>query len=72
MLTYKNLYGVTKDSDLEKYNYIKETNIDAMLRFITGSEDLENIDLQNCAKSFLMNYGMSEDNINSIIEKLCN
>ena len=71
MLTYKNLYGVTKDSDLEKYNYIKETNIDAMLKFVTNSENLQEVNLKDTTKSFLINYGMSEENIDLLINKLC-
>lgn len=71
MLTYDNYYGVNRNSDIEKYNYIKESNIDAMLRFITGVEDLDNVDYQKAAKTFLTKYGMSEDNINILIAKLC-
>ena len=71
MTTYYNFYNITKDSDLEKYNYIKQTNIDAMLKFITGSDDLNNVDYRKATTKFLTNYGMSEDNINQLINKLC-
>lgn len=71
MTTYYNFYNITKDSDLEKYNYIKQTNIDAMLKFITGSDDLNNVDYKKATTKFLTNYGMSEDNINQLISKLC-
>ena len=71
MITYDNYYGINKNSDLEKYNYIKETNIDAMLRFITKSDDIENVDYALSTKAFLMNYGMSEESIDALISKLC-
>lgn len=71
MITYDNLFGINKENDIEKYNYIKETNIDAMLRFITGSDNLQEVNYAQSAKIFLMNYGMSEDNINLLINKLC-
>lgn len=71
MLTYDNYYGINKNSDIEKYNYIKETNIDAMLKFITNSKDLDKVNYQEAAKIFLINYGMSEENVNALIAKLC-
>lgn len=72
MLTYQNYYGITKENDSEKYNYIKETNIDAMLKFITGTDELEEVNTKEATKSFLINYGMDEANIDSLINKLCN
>lgn len=72
MITYDNLYGVNKNNDPIKYNYIKETNIDAMLKFITNSEDLKNVDCASATKTFLINHGMNEENINLLIDKLCN
>lgn len=71
MLTYDNYYGVNKDSDIEKYNYIKQSNIDAMLKFITGTNDLNEVNYQEAATIFLINNGMSEENINALINKLC-
>ena len=43
METYKNYYSITKESDKDKYNTIKETNIDTMLRFITKSNEKDNL-----------------------------
>lgn len=71
MLTYKNYFGLTKDNEPEKYNYIKETNIDAMLTFITKTKDLQDLNYQEAATTFLIDYGMSEENINALIDKLC-
>lgn len=71
MLTYDNYYGVNINNDIKKYNYIKESNIDAMLKFITNADDLNKIDYQDATKKFLISYGMNEDNINILINKLC-
>lgn len=71
MLSYENYYGVNEDNDLKKYNYIKESNIDAMLKFITKSEDIESIDLKQKTKEFLISYDMEENSIDSLIDILC-
>ena len=71
MISYDNYYGVNKNKDIEKYNYIKESNIDAMLRFIAGVDDLTKVNYQEATRIFLMNYGMSEENIDALISKFC-
>ena len=71
MLSYKNYYGVTKETEPAKYDYIKQTNIDAMLRFITSADNVEEIDLKQATTSFLINYGMSDEQINLLIKVLC-
>lgn len=75
MLTYKNYYDITKDSDIERYETIKEKNIDLMLHYIIGDEnktkDLTKINnYSSYAKEYLLMVGMSEDNINKLINKL--
>ncbi|MBP5342607.1 tyrosine-protein phosphatase [bacterium] len=70
MTTYYNYYKIDKRS--EKYDIIKNMNMDEMLRFITNDENtpLNEIDLVASAKSYLLNGGMSNDEINSLINKL--
>ena len=75
MVTYKNYYNITKDSDIERYETIKEKNIDLMLHYIIGDEnktkDLTKINnYSSYAKEYLLMVGMSEDNINKLINKL--
>ena len=41
-----------------------------MLKFIVGSDDLENANLQLGAYNYLINAGMTEENINILINKL--
>lgn len=73
METYKNYYSITKESDKDKYNTIKETNIDTMLRFITKSNEKDNlnkIDYQTKTKEYLLSIGMKEEDINKLKEKI--
>ncbi|SCG81871.1 protein tyrosine/serine phosphatase [Proteiniborus sp. DW1] len=67
MQSYINYFGVEKGTD--KYNIITEDVI-AMLKFIAGSEDLENVDLATGAKSFLLAGGMTEAQIETLKTKL--
>ena len=74
MLTYVNYYKITLEKDKKRYDIIKERNIDAMLKFIVGDEnaDLTKIDFVPYVKQYLKNGGMTEDRINTLINKLCN
>ena len=36
-----------------------------------GSQELSDVNYQEVTKAFLTNYGMSENNINAFIDKLC-
>lgn len=70
MASFYNYYGVTKDGDERKYNYIVENNIKAMLGVIAGGEDPATADLAASAYEYLVKYGMSESAINILIDKL--
>lgn len=75
MVTYENYYSITKENDKDKYETIKEKNIDLMLHYIIGDEnktkDLTKINnYSSYAKEYLLMVGMSEDNINKLINKL--
>ena len=74
MLTYANYYKITLEKDKKRYDIIKARNIDAMLKFIVGDEnaDLTKIDFVPYVKQYLKNGGMTEDRINTLINKLCN
>ena len=41
-----------------------------MLKYISGSEELENVDYSLKAKDYLLSHGMKEEDINKLIEKL--
>ena len=78
MITYENYYGVNKIDDKEKYNAIKENYIDDMLRFIAdndpytgeGTIELEYLDWVNVIGRYLINNGMSEEDINNLYDKI--
>ena len=74
MLTYKNYYSITETSDSERYEIIKEKNIDVMLRHILNDEekDLSKADYQTVMNKYLFSIGMRQDDINKLIEKLSN
>ncbi len=55
MLTYKNYYKITKETDPLRYNIIKERNVDAMLRFLVN-DDTKKIDEINDYSEYIKKY----------------
>lgn len=74
MLTYDNYYHITNENDPLRYRILKERNIDTMLRFIAGDDniDLVNTDYTNSAKKYLIEGGMTEAEVNAFIAKVTN
>lgn len=75
MVTYENYYNITKENDKDKYETIKEKNIDLMLHYIIDDEkdekDLSKIDdYATLAKEYLLSINMTEKTINKIIKQL--
>ena len=75
MYTYKNYYDITKESDKDRYETIKEKNIDLMLHYVIGDEEeKENLaSITNYAervKSYLLSIGMNEASLNQLILNL--
>ncbi|MBO4860221.1 MAG: tyrosine-protein phosphatase [Clostridia bacterium] len=73
MLTYDNYYGINKTSDPERYDIIKEKNLDVMISYMTGtpaSEGFENADLAKSARALLIKTGMTEDSVNRLYSRL--
>ncbi|MBR3131659.1 tyrosine-protein phosphatase [Candidatus Saccharibacteria bacterium] len=75
MITYDNYYDITPIADSERYNTIKEKNIDLMLHYVIGDEE----EKQNLAKisdysayvrAYLLSIGMDEEAINRLIQNL--
>ena len=73
MVTYDNYYGITADSEPDKYQTILEKNLDAMIRSIVGDESINitNTDLSVYAKNYLLKAGMSEDEITAFLNRIC-
>ena len=72
MYTYKNYYKITKESDELRYRVIKERNVDAMLKFLIGSsdKDLNNLDFSPYIKNYLIAGGMTDTEVNDLINVL--
>ncbi|MGM0438453.1 MAG: tyrosine-protein phosphatase [Bacillota bacterium] len=67
MQSYVNYYGVEKGT--EKYEIIAK-DVTEMLKVMTGGEDPGNADLSEAAENYLMNGGMTKEQINSLKNKL--
>ncbi|MBQ9043587.1 MAG: tyrosine-protein phosphatase [Eggerthellaceae bacterium] len=73
MTTFANYYGITKESDPTKYNAILHLNLDGMLSFLAGvddSADLGSIDYREPARNYLKSGGMTDEQIDKLIERL--
>ena len=69
MKTYENYYSITETS--EEYEVIIDTVLDPMLKLISD-EDIYNCDLSKCAETYLMENGMSSEQIKTLKDKLTN
>ena len=68
MKTYDNYYKIDKNDS--RYETIKAKNVDSMLKFICSGADYTKVDLSGYAKTYLLNGGMTESEINLLIDKL--
>lgn len=69
METYKNLYGISKESNLTYYNAIKKYHIDQFLHKLTktGEDyDMSNLDFSHAAEMYLRANGLKDDQVNMI------
>ena len=75
MLTYDNYYGINKQTDPQKYNIIKEKNIDVFLEWIVSfgedkSADITTADLEACVKAYMRAIGMTDEQIATLKHNL--
>lgn len=73
MLTYENYYHFTKEKDPDKYQAILELNLDGMLMYLAGAQegdDLRSIDYVEAARNYLRGGGMSDEQIDRLVERL--
>lgn len=71
MLTYDNYYGITSQSDPEKYDVIVKELLEPMVKSVAGGDaDLEAADLAASAEAYLKNAGMSDENIEQLRTRL--
>ena len=73
MLTYENYYGITKETEPTKYETIKKRNIDAMLLYVTGLENVEDLKTANLNEKigkYLESIGMERNDIDALTYQL--
>ena len=71
MITYENYYGITKESDPDKYEIIVSDVFLPRLQFITGdNSDPAKADLGKCAEEYLKSAGLTDSEIIEIKRKL--
>lgn len=72
MLTYDNYYGITLETDPLRYNIIKQRNVDAMLKFLIGNENvnLAETEFSSYIRTYLINGGMTDSEVTQFIHLL--
>ena len=73
MVTYANYYGITRESDPEKYDAIAGLNLDGMLRFLADAgegDDLRALDYSGYARDYLLRGGMTDGEIDALVERI--
>ncbi len=66
MKTYENYYDITTEKDSEKYELIKKMNIDDMLLYVTGLNDVEELktaNIESLMEQYLIRCGMTTEEI---------
>jgi hypothetical protein len=73
MLSFYNYYGITQETEPERYEVMRNTNLYAMLYHVAGVnsyEELTRVDLESAATKYLLEAGMTEDDILTLKTKL--
>ena len=72
MITYDNYYGITEEKEKERYDVIVENVLVPMIQCLAGNEDADvrTADLTGCAERYLLDGGMSAEQIELLRERL--
>ena len=73
MLSFYNYYGISKDNEPERYNAVLNNNLMVMLYHVTGTDSMETlaeVDLESAATNYLLDNGMTENDIHTLKDKL--
>ena len=73
MLSFYNYYSVDKEKEPERYETILDTNLFPLLYHVTGTntrKTLAQADLKAAVTDYLLNHGMSKQDILLLQEKL--
>lgn len=69
MLTYKDYYNITEENDSKKYHAIIENIYDFLYSMChaDSSTPLEKLDLYSCAKQYLIEGGLTNEEVDTIV-----
>lgn len=72
MINYDNYYQITKEKDPARYDVILKRNLIAMMKYVTGADEdgLKTADLAAAAEKYLLNAGMSEEDLEAFQAKI--
>ena len=72
MITYDNYYEITEKSDKAKYDTILDRNLIAMIRYLVNDDsvDITTADLSVYARDFLLSIGMTDAEIDTLLDRL--
>ena len=70
MITYDNYYKITKEKDAARYDVIVENVLDPMIRVVTDGADPKTAGLAACAKTWLLQAGMTEEQVDMLLERI--
>ena len=73
MISFYNYYGIDKEHEPERYQAVLDINLMEMLFHITGAESveqLEQIHLETAVTAYLIEAGMSQEDIGMLKQKL--
>lgn len=72
MLTYDNYYKINETKDPERYRLILEQNLDAMVKYIVGDENvnIKTADLSGYAREYLKRAEMSDEQIDDFLDRI--
>ena len=67
LITYDNYYGITKQKDPDRYNVIVREVLEPMMQAVTGEDaDLVTADFAAAAEAYLLNAGMTKQQIEAL------
>ncbi len=73
MISYRNYFGLDQQSDPKAYEMIKSCNFDPMFMYLAGADnmaDAKAADLESAGEKYLLNCGMTKEEIRLLKEKL--
>ncbi len=74
MTTYENYYGITKDGTPERYKAVVSTYFDDFAMYLLGTDDdssLQSADYMQGARSYLLNCGLTDAEIDQLVALIC-